>query len=306
MNDRPRLHFIGVTTGDSRIMDLFPVWSDELDLGAEMAGRDIAIGADASAYRDAVSEIAEDPNARGALVTTHKVAVYQHAHDLFAEFDPYAELIGEVSCISKGDDEELVGHAKDPITAGQAMSHMIAPDHWDRYGDAAVLCMGSGGAGVAIVARLLSDDPSPAHVLATDKDPGRLDELQEVVAELDDVTAEVAYETVEEDHDHLVSDLPPGSLVINATGMGKDIPGSPLTDAATFPEEAVVWELNYRGPRPFLDQARRQADARNLDVHDGWRYFLHGWTEVIAEVFKIDLDDAIFRRLADAAEPFRP
>jgi shikimate 5-dehydrogenase len=84
-----------------------------------------------------------------------------------------------------------------------------------------------------------------------------------------------------------VAGLPDGSLVINATGLGKDAPGSPLSDAAVFPRKGIVWDLNYRGDLIFLDQARRQAADRELQVEDGWTYFLYGWTQVIAEVFDI-------------------
>ena len=28
---------------------------------------------------------------------------------------------------------------------------------------------------------------------------------------------------------------------------------------------------------------------KNLHVEDGWVYFLHGWTRVIAEVFHVDI-----------------
>ncbi|MEO8411054.1 MAG: hypothetical protein ABI478_10820, partial [Propionivibrio sp.] len=83
-----------------------------------------------------------------------------------------------------------------------------------------------------------------------------------------------------------------GALVINATGLGKDAPGSPLTNATVFPERAVVWDLNYRGQLVFLDQARRQAEARELQVEDGWTYFIYGWTRVIAEVFHVDIPTA--------------
>ena len=72
--------------------------------------------------------------------------------------------------------------------------------------------------------------------------------------------------------------MPPGSLVVNGTGMGKDSPGSPITDQGVFPEKARVWELNYRGELGFLHQARRQEAARALFIEDGWRYFVHGWT----------------------------
>ena len=52
-----------------------------------------------------------------------------------------------------------------------------------------------------------------------------------------------------------------------------------------LPERGIVWDLNYRGDLVFLDQARRQQAARHLQIEDGWTYFLHGWTQVIAEVF---------------------
>jgi shikimate dehydrogenase len=83
--------------------------------------------------------------------------------------------------------------------------------------------------------------------------------------------------------------LPPHSLVINATGLGKDAPGSPLTDRAAWPRDGFAWDFNYRGDLMFLKQARAQQAARNLRVEDGWIYFIHGWTRVIAEVFHIDI-----------------
>jgi shikimate 5-dehydrogenase len=83
--------------------------------------------------------------------------------------------------------------------------------------------------------------------------------------------------------------LKPQSLVMNATGLGKDAPGSPLTSAGKFPEKGIVWDFNYRGDLLFLAQARAQATARNLSIEDGWVYFVHGWTRVVAEVFDVDI-----------------
>ena len=91
------------------------------------------------------------------------------------------------------------------------------------------------------------------------------------------------------DNDALLSKLKPGSLVVNATGLGKDVEGSPITAAARFPEGGYGWEFNYRGRLLFLDQARAQEEARGLHVEDGWLYFIHGWTRVIAEVFDVDI-----------------
>jgi shikimate 5-dehydrogenase len=87
--------------------------------------------------------------------------------------------------------------------------------------------------------------------------------------------------------------------------MGKDRPGSPITDDAVFPERGIAWELNYRGALDFLHQARRQERGRRLSIHDGWRYFLYGWAEHIAEVFRLDVSPVTFARLAAVAEAFR-
>jgi hypothetical protein len=62
-----------------------------------------------------------------------------------------------------------------------------------------------------------------------------------------------------------------------------------LTDAAEFPRCGFAWEFNYRGDLVFLRQARAQQAPRQLRVEDGWIYFLHGWTRVIAEVFHVDI-----------------
>jgi shikimate 5-dehydrogenase len=83
--------------------------------------------------------------------------------------------------------------------------------------------------------------------------------------------------------------------------MGKDTPGSPITDGAVFPEQALVWELNYRGELDFLHQARRQETTRRLIVEDGWRYFIHGWTTVIEEVFDVEMTPVVVDELSEIA-----
>jgi shikimate 5-dehydrogenase len=305
MGVRDVLLFIGVSTGESSIMRLFPRWAEILGIDVTLEGRDLPVRADADAFRTVIGEIAEAERIRGALVTTHKVDVYEHTRDLFAVLDEHAQLCHEVSCVSKRDDG-LVGHAKDPLTAGLSLDAMLPQGYWG-VNDAHVLCLGAGGAGTAITVRLLEAADRPRRIVVTDRDQGRLDGLRAIHAELGR-DADVQYVCVAgaAESDRLLGSLPRGSLVVNATGMGKDLPGSPVTDAVVFPEEAVVWELNYRGALDFLRQARRQESARRLRVHDGWRYFLHGWTEVIAEVFAISLTPEVFARLAEAAESFRP
>jgi shikimate dehydrogenase len=87
--------------------------------------------------------------------------------------------------------------------------------------------------------------------------------------------------------------------------MGKDTPGSPVTAAGIFPQNGIAWEFNYRGELDFMHQALAQVDARNLQVEDGWVYFLHGWSQVIAEVLHIDLTPELFKELDETASRVR-
>ena len=48
---RPTMYFVGVTTGQSSIMKVFPVWAKALGLDAEIKGIDLAIHAPADDYR---------------------------------------------------------------------------------------------------------------------------------------------------------------------------------------------------------------------------------------------------------------
>jgi len=296
------LLFIGVTTGGSSIMKLFPRWSAALALDAEIEGRDLPIGGPAKLYRSVVEEIRDDDRIRGALVTTHKVDVYHHAADLFDYLDDNARLCREVSSISKLG-RKLIGHAKDPITAGRSLERILAgrppPPH--------VLCLGAGGAGTAISVYLVRHPQPPRRLIVTDREKNRIDALRTICSEAGGGEAvETHVAATPTDNDELLGSLHDRALVVNATGMGKDTPGSPLSDDAPYPRDAVIWELNYRGDLDFLEQAARRRDERELELHDGWTYFLHGWSEVISEVFDTDIDGARFERLGGVAEEFRP
>ena len=98
----PTMYFIGVTTASSSIRSTFPDWASELGLGeVRLEGIDLPVHAPPAVYRDVVDWLAGDPLSRGALVTTHKIDLYQACHDMFDEVDPAAALMGETSCLSK-------------------------------------------------------------------------------------------------------------------------------------------------------------------------------------------------------------
>mgnify|MGYP003307659247 FL=1 len=96
-------------------------------------------------------------------------------------------------------------------------------------------------------------------------------------------------------------------MIINATGLGKDKPGSPFTWDVQYPQNSIVWELNYRGELIILDQAESQRNKKNHTIHDGWIYFIHGWLEVIAEVFQMEIKNSgdYFENLSEIAWSIR-
>ncbi len=304
--ERPTLYFIGVSTAQSSIMRVFPRWAEALALGdAAIRGIDFALHDAPERYRDAVGFIKRDPLSRGALVTTHKIDLLRASRDLFDVLDPFATAQDEVSCLSKRNGR-LVGHAKDPISARLALRRIVPDGHWSDTG-AAVLAMGAGGATTAITWNLMraeAGDDRPRRIVVTDISRERLDALRRFHRTVgSDVPVEYALIEDATANDARLASLPPGSLAINATGLGKDRPGSPLTDDARFPECGLVWELNYRGDLVFVRQAEGQRQSRALSIADGWNYFLHGWTQVIAEVFAVPIppDGPIFERLSELA-----
>jgi shikimate 5-dehydrogenase len=284
----PTLYFIGVTTGKSSIQTVFPRWAAELGLGdVRLQGIDLPLHAPRESYRRVVEFIAGDPLSVGALVTTHKIDLYAACVDLFDEVDELARLMGETSCLSKRDGR-LVCHAKDPISSGLAIDAFLPAGYWQETG-AEVFLMGAGGSAIAIswfLSRPHRGADRPSRIVVSNRSTARLEHVRAVHAELGtDVPVELVHAPQPTDNDDVLAGLAAGSLVVNATGLGKDGPGSPLTDAARFPDGAVAWDLNYRGDLVFLDQARRAG----VRVEDGWVYFLHGWTQVIAEVFALDM-----------------
>lgn len=285
-------YFIGVTTGKSSIMRVFPKWAAHLGLGeVEIKGIDCKWHDDPDVYRKVVSFIKGDPLSVGALVTTHKMDLLAAARSSFEYLDPYAELLGEISSISKRDGQ-LRGHAKDPITSGYSYDAIVPAGYWKSTG--AELCiLGAGGSSLALSCYIMKQKPKaewPKAIVITNRSPGRLEHMKEVHARLNPgIPMRYVLADTAPKNDAVLAALPAGSMVVNATGLGKDAEGSPLTDAARFPERGLVWEYNYRGELVFLDQARAQEKARSLTIVDGWVYFIHGWTRVIAEVFAVDI-----------------
>ncbi|MFV0382458.1 shikimate dehydrogenase family protein [Paracoccus sp. (in: a-proteobacteria)] len=287
---KPTFHFIGVTTAQSSIMKVFPEWAAYLGLGdVQIRGIDLVPHDTVTNYRAVVDFLKRDPLSLGALVTTHKLDLYAACHDMMDHIDPLALLMAETSCLSKRDGR-LICHAKDPVSSGLALDGFLPPDHFVRTG-AEVMSMGAGGSTIALTWHLMQaarGADRPRRIVVTNRSQPRLDHIRRIHQQIgSDIPCDYVLAPAPQDNDRVMTGLAPGSLVVNATGLGKDAPGSPLGPDARFPRGGIVWELNYRGDLVFLDQARAQQQGRGLRVEDGWTYFIHGWTQVIAEVFGV-------------------
>ncbi len=305
---QPTMYFIGVTTGKSSIMRVFPDWAKALGIDAVIKGIDIDIHAEPAIYREAVSFIKNDPLSLGALVTTHKIDLYNATKDFFEYLDPYAQQFGELSSISK-DDGKLCGHAKDPITCGMAIEEFLPERHWDSNPQAGVLIMGAGGSAISMCSYFMRPEHAPnypSRIVVANRSQPRLDEIERICHELNPGSIKCEFLLSPETHqnDAALTTMGTGSLIVNATGLGKDRPGSPLTDCAAWPKGSYVWEINYRGDLLFMHQAKAKKQMMNLTVEDGWMYFIYGWTQVIAEVFHMPILGEKLHMLSDIAAKY--
>jgi shikimate 5-dehydrogenase len=278
-----RAYFVGVSTGASSIRRIFPHLVRLAGVpDATLEGTDIPVGAPPQVYRDAALRMKQDPDCRGALVTTHKVAFYRHAGDLFDTFDDDARLLGETSCVVCRSGR-LEGQAIDTLTGQLSLKALLRGGVF--RGEALIL--GAGGAGLALAVALRRHH-QPSRVILTDVSRERLAEIASLV------DAERAAISDPADHDRLIASLSPGSLIVNATGVGKDRPGSPVTQNVRFPKNAIAWDFNYRGDLRLLEFARKAG----VEAVDGWEYFLHGWSQIMARVLG-------FRVTPELLEEFR-
>lgn len=307
---KPTMYFIGVTTHQSSIMHVFPHWAELLGLGdVLLRGINFRQHDEPAHYRRAVEFIKHDPLSLGALVTTHKLDLLRACDDLIDQRDEFARLTDEVSCLNK-QDGKFCGHAVDPITSGLAVNAILPDNYWSDTGAEAFIC-GAGGSAVAFSWYLLQPQHGrnrPSRVIISNRSRPRLDDIQRFHQAIGaDIPIEYHLTPAANDSDAIVASLKPGSLIANATGLGKDAPGSPLSDDADWPENGIAWDFNYRGDLVFLQQAARQQHDKHLRIEDGWVYFLHGWGQVIAKVFHVDVPSSgeHFDKLSAIATRYR-
>ena len=298
MRDRSRVTFVGVRTEGSSIIPLLPRWAATLGIDVDITARDLPLDAGAQSYREMLLTLREDERGAGLVITSHKVAFFRHGVDLIDEIDRDAATCGEISVVTKRN-QRL---AASSLSAAISKMFVVLVSEMPFDGD--VLCLGAGGAGAALSLGVSQVAPPSTRVVLTETSEARYEWLRTSLVDRDDL--ELKRVTHPQETGDLLRSLPPRSIVVNATGVGKDVPGSPLPDDALFPEESTIWDLNYRGDLGFVRQAEDQAAARSLRVEDGWRLFVRSWADMLATMFDVQIDEGMFETLARIAEPYRP
>ena len=309
----PLILFLGINTAGSLVHQTFPHWAAGLDKPWLLRGIDLPPEAGSDSYRDLITAIRRNPHISGMVITSHKLRIFDAAHDLLSPHrDPINDITREVNCLATAGHRQPHAYARDPLALSPILDQLPGgrPQHH-------VLCLGAGGAATALLLALTVNIPiatatgqlrphsnPPAHLAFADIDPTALHNLQEVAGHCPTTPTEITYHPLASTTDvaHLAENLPAQSLIINATGLGKDKPGTPLPSDTRFPDHALAWDLNYRGDLTFLHQARSQG----VPTIDGWDYFLAGWCAALTTIAGRSFTNGLLNAFAETARPLRP
>ena len=320
--DGPPLYlFLGIDTAGSRVHDAFATWAPAFGIpGATLRGIDLPTTTSRPTWRRLVAAMRDNPAVHGGVVTSHKLRLHRACADLFDRAEAFVELTHEVNGLDTRSGVSVVARDVEALdltlrSTGVARpadsTHPTTGTHRTAHGTGPagrpLVCLGAGGAATALllatrldVARTLeSGGPVPvtdasaiAPLVVVDREPGALRALAAVAERAHLGAAPVLTEADSPERcARVVRDAPRAALVINATGLGKSGPGSPLPDAAAFRAGQAAWDLNYRGPLTFLAQAR----AAGIPTADGWDYFLAGWSCALGAITGTDPRTALTR-----------
>jgi shikimate dehydrogenase len=259
----------------------------------ELETVDIPANSSAAVYQSLVMRLGADPTVCGAVITAHKRAVYDHAVDLLAGADPLAHALGEISVLYRRDGE-LYATVIDSASINATLLQMGGDDPVTTD-QADTVVYGAGGTAIALIACLAADRwpawARPRLLHLVDTSAARLGHAGEIASRQRLPLPLCLYHSSGEASLADLGPLPDRSLIVNATGLGKDRPGSPVRLPAPWPSGAHVWDLNYRGRLLMLEDARAAAAQRRLTVHNGWLLFINGWAEALAAILGQPIQD---------------
>lgn len=90
----PDVVFVGVSTGQSLVHRVWPVWQPLLGTTCGVRGTDLGLGVGDEDYVGLLERLRNDESAAGAVITAHKVRVYAAGEACFAPRPALARLSG--------------------------------------------------------------------------------------------------------------------------------------------------------------------------------------------------------------------
>ena len=302
------LIFLGVTTAQSAVHHIFDSWTSCLGVALRLRGEDVPLGAPPGRYRELVRAWRADADLQGVLVTSHKAALFDAGADLFDEIAADAARLREIGLVFRRGDR-LVGDAGDAESNLQVARRLLGDSRSWRDGARGAVILGAGGAGVALASTLAySPELGCQRIVIADVDITRVEAVRRLTSEWA-AAVPISIELVHDVADGVVESAGKGGVIVNATGLGKDRPGSPVSLQVQFPRESIVWDFNYRfapqQPALFLETAADQAVDRGLTIEDGWNYFVWGWLVVMSRVVGVQAG-GFYECFNRAAAGFRP
>ena len=280
-----RIVVVGPNAALSEAAAVFDDWAEALDLPDwELVTVPLATDAGRDAVQAALAG-ARATSVRGVVVRGgSRLSVFEYGGPLVRAADDAVRRFGAVSCLLPTDGG-WDGYALDPVATVRVLDRVAGVQYWSSVTSADAVVLGAGSTGRILALSLLQLSPGPRRVLVTDVAQSRLDALIELARERGVserlVTRRVTGAAGNDDVLDLAAEA---SLVVNATGIGHESYGSPVTEAAQLPLRGIVWELNHEGPLEFLESVNRQADDLLLRVHDGWDLSLETWAEALSRI----------------------
>lgn len=305
----PLILFVGFSTDGSLVHRVFDRWAEVLGRPWRLRGVDLPPSSSPATYRHLVDAMRHNPSVLGAVVTGHKLRLYQACAPQLTYRDPAAELTHELNTLATGDG--LSAYARDALSLTHVLPGLLRrtaalPTGAGPAGEPHVLCLGAGGAATALLLALhLDDNPvMPASLTFADTDTNALSALRAVATRVHADEDRLSFTPVAGpgDCDALVTACHRPTLIVNATGLGKDVPGSPVTGHAALGPDTLAWDLNYRGDLSFL----HQAAAREAVTVNGWDYFVAGWAGALTAIAGVPLTADLLARFHDTAAAHAP
>ncbi len=304
--DRPNVYFLGLATEKSASRRIFPAWAEAIGWSASLVGVDLPQETDCDGYRTFLAQLKGDKLCAGAQVTVHKVGLYRCLAADFDDLDDDARSLGEVGGISVRQ-EVLAAFSPDMLALSGELEEILAKYSAGRKPGEMVI-LGGGGAGRAIaLASARLGNAAFSKITVTEQDDEVKGDLEQ---HLTRKFSEIGWSDFRIDdagkNDDIVGSAASGSFIVNATGLGKDAAGSPISRDTLLPRDSVAWDLNYHGDLAFLTHARQEASARQVVVRDGWSFFLRNWYACLTRLADRAPSVRQFERFCMASDSVRP